>query len=528
MEEPENRALPVTSEILVPDSSATPDGEGVSRIRRIGGGLVWGQVGRVLDIGLSLVFSVLVVRALGPQDFGVYSIAWSIIGTASLLASLGFGESLARFLPEIYHKNKLRAAALVRRLLVERTLVSLLVALAIWLGSKPLSAWTRTPQLQPVIGLVAALILIYGIWDLLSAYYNAALRIRDHVLIRLAGQIISLALALALFVGYGISVWVPLASLLASYLLSSLLFLFNSRHVFLLPVPSLDLTSVRRFGGYVWLTNLATFGLASQVDVLLIAVLLANKDQVGFYTVSVLVATRLYSILTGWSIVLLPASAEAYARDATAGLARSFNTFMKINLMSLVPPFIFLAVWNQPVITGVFHSAFAPAAPLLFIFSLFNLASALAGVNVCHPLLYIADRQRSLLGLRIGAGLLNILLNLWLIPWIGAAGAVISTGVSNLATHLVELVLLRRYAQVSYPVALAVKLLFAGVLAALPRLFLPASGWTSLITGGILFGIIFIIAVYLLRPFSQSDYNTLSTAAPRLSHVLRWFTFSEG
>src|SRR5512142_98552 len=102
------------------------------RARRIGGGLLWSQVGRVFDIGLGLLFSVLVIRLLGPEDYAVYAVAWSIVNVAALLASFGYGEVLTRFLPEFQLRDQGQGVALVRRLMVERLLVSLVVGAGIW------------------------------------------------------------------------------------------------------------------------------------------------------------------------------------------------------------------------------------------------------------------------------------------------------------------------------------------------------------------------------------------------------------
>ena len=184
------------------------------QVRRIGSNLLWGQIGRVIEIGLSLVFSVLVVRALGPHDYATYSVVWSIIGVAALVASFGYGETLSRYLPEL-HVGSGRSATLVRRLLSERALVSLVVALGVWAGSTPIAIWTRTPALRSLIGLVAALIVAQGIWELLAGYFNASLRMRDHAVIRFVSQLVSLGLALGLFLGVGVSVWVPLVAVLS-------------------------------------------------------------------------------------------------------------------------------------------------------------------------------------------------------------------------------------------------------------------------------------------------------------------------
>lgn len=504
--------------------SAPVDTGEVSHARRIGGSLVWGQIGRVLEIGLGLLFSVLVVRFLGPQDYAVYAVVWSIVNVAALSVSLGYSEILTRYLPAPNLSDGGAAAALVRRLLQERVLVSLVIALGIWAGAQPLADWTHTPALQQLIGLTLALVVAQGLWELLIAYYTALLRMRDHAVVRMIGQIIGLGLALGLFVRVGAKVWVPLVAQLVSYLVSSALYVLGARHALALSGRASVPSAARRFGGYVWLTNLATFGLANQIDVLLIAALISDSTQISFYNVAALVLSRLYALLMGWSAIVMPAAAEAHSRDGARGMAQSFSLYMKVNLAVILPPLSFVIAWGEPLITAFFGEAFAPSSIFLRIFAAFGLVSALLGANICHPLLYVADRQRALLWLRLTAGALNIVLDVLLIPALGAAGAVIGTSVSNLVTHLIEFVIARRVIGGAYPAVVAIKVLSASLLAILPALFLPGTGWISLIIGGFLFGMIFFVIIRRMRLISPGDYATLENAVPRLRPVLRWFS----
>lgn len=514
----------MAAEELLPPAPADRSMSDASQGRRIGSGLIWSQVGRVFDIGLGLAFSVLVVRTLGPQAYGAYAVVWSVINVAALVASAGYSEVLTRYLPELNLRDRSAGAALARRLLQERVVISLIVALVVWVLSAPLAIWTHTPSLVQFTILMGALLLAQGVWEFLAAYYAANLRMRGQAAVRLTGQITGLAIALVWFAISGIAIWVPLIAMLGNYLVCIGLYLVGMRESLVLPGKPAALHAIRRFGGYVWLTNLATFGLASQVDVLLIATLLADATQVSYYNVAAVILARLYTVLMGWTGILMPAAAEVRAQSGKRGLARIFGLFMKVNLALVVPTFVFLIAWGQALIVTLFGSAFALSGALLVIFGLFNLASALVGANVCHPLLYVADRQRALLGIRIFAGSLNIVLDVLLIPHLGAAGAVIGTSISNLVTHATEFWLLYGAARFSYPVAMAAKVFGASLLAVLPALLIPGTGWINLILGAVLFAGIFGAMIWWLRPLTPGDQADLALTFPRFEPVLRWLT----
>lgn len=497
--------------------------EEVSRARHIGSSLLWSQMGRVADIALGLVFSILVVRVLGPQEYAVYAVVWAVASVAALIASLGYGEALTRYVPTLRAHSEPDASALTRRLLGERVLISLLIAVALWMALVPLVALTRTPALYQLIGFVSAIVVTQGVLELFVAYYTATLRMRDYAAVRIVGQTISLGLALVLFLGVGNHVWVPLAAMLVGSVVSGVFYLWGAPQILTARAGAADLSAARRFGGYVWLTNLATWGLTSQVDVLLLAALLSDSTQISYYNVAMLLLGRLYAVLTGWTTVLMPATVDAYARAGNAGLARSFDMYMKVNLIMLLPPFVFVVGWASLLVTTLFGEAFAPATTLVIALAIFNLASIIAGANVCHPLLYVANRQRVLFWLRLIAGVLNIALDIVLIPPLGAAGAVLATSVSNLSTHLIEFVMLRRWVGAPYPVWFAVKLLGVSLLAILPAFILPDVGWIVLAIGGVLFAVIFFGVLGRVGLFSPQEYAIVSEVAPRLRTVLNWF-----
>ncbi len=494
-----------------------------NRAQRIGGGLLWSQIARVLDVALSFVIALVIVRALGPEEYAVYTVAWVVIGIGLVISSLGYGEALTRYVPAYQQTSPERALALTRRLGLERVTLATLVGLMIWVLSASLSDWLHTSAIVHLGGWLAALIIAQATLEPLVAYLTAILRLEDYAKVRFLAQGLYLVCLLGLFLVRGVHVWIPLCVSLLTLLLSIALYLSRMPRLLTVAAAQIDLQAPRRFGFYVWLTNLATFGLASQIDVLLIAALLTDHTQLSFYNLAVLLLARLYAVMTGWTAVLIPVAAEAYARNGKLGLEHTFDAYMKLNLAILLPTLVLVAVFANPIVVLLFGENFAPTSTLLFALTLFNLGSTLVGANICHPLLYVADQQRTLFGLRLGAGFLNIVLDLVLIPIWGALGAVVATGTSNLLTHLIELVLLRRQVTRHYPISTAFKLLVACALAIIPAIVLGKASWLALMLGSTLFTVIFVGVIRYARLLSSNDYALLTQALPRMQPILDWF-----
>jgi O-antigen/teichoic acid export membrane protein len=505
------------------DSQSSPTAS-IERSKRLGSGLLWGQAGRVLDIGLATVFSLLVIRALGPAQYAIWAVAWSIIGTVTLLTSLGYTEMLQRFVPAMASIDRERAHGFARTLLVERVIISLLAAFVVVIARAPIVAWMKVSGLAGAIWISAGLLALQGVCDLLSGYYSASLRMRAHTIVRVSGHALAIVTTVVLFAATGVHTWVPLVAMAASLVLSLVLYLRGATAVLRAPSRVERYGQQRKYGAVVWLSSVATYGLSNHLGVLMIASLLADAVQTSYYNVVAVFLSRLQSTLTGWSVVIIPHAAEVRARGGLGALAPAYGAFTRLSVMTLTPAFVFAAVWAAPVIGSVLGTEYLPAANLLTLSASFGIASSLLGAHVRLPLLYVADRQRALLGLRIGAGLLNIAANALLIPRYGATGAVLSSGISNVATHLAEFGLFHRTVSSRYPVVFVVRIAASCALAAGVSRLVTWPGLGGLLAGLAVFMVVLVLCLVVQRPLASAEYDAFVQVVPKSRGILRWFT----
>jgi len=57
-----------------------------------------------------IMATILLVRALSENDYGIYNLLYSIIGLIGTIASLGIGNTLQRYIPEYYQKGEFKVA----------------------------------------------------------------------------------------------------------------------------------------------------------------------------------------------------------------------------------------------------------------------------------------------------------------------------------------------------------------------------------------------------------------------------------
>ena len=115
---------------------------------------------------ISFGATVLLVRTLSQEAFGIYSILYAVIPMLNLVGSFGLQEVLQRFLPEYYAKNEFKLARkLVFRVFILRTIVSILVISAIFMYWDVLSGLIKIQDYKNYFAIFCVCIIAYQQWE---------------------------------------------------------------------------------------------------------------------------------------------------------------------------------------------------------------------------------------------------------------------------------------------------------------------------------------------------------------------------
>jgi O-antigen/teichoic acid export membrane protein len=152
--------------------------------------------------------------------------------------------------------------------------------------------------------------------------------------------------------------------------------------------------------------------------------LLTNKAEVGQYAA----AAKLPAVLSGfiqiWVSAIYPHASKLFTHDPDA-LRRQLGGFTSLSIVTALPLAAGSAIVSTGVMTGLFGSAYAPAGPP---FAILMTASAIVVVAINYTSLAMAaDHERTFVISVTVASIVNILLNLVLIPFWGPIGAAIAT-----------------------------------------------------------------------------------------------------
>jgi len=166
--------------------------------------------------------------------------------------------------------------------------------------------------------------------------------------------------------------------------------------------------------------------------------LLTGKTEVGQYAAAAKLPTVLSGFIGIWVSAVYPHASKLFRSDPDR-LRRQLGIFTSLSIVVALPLAAGSAIVGTSVMTGLFGPAYRPAGPP---FAILIVASAVVVVSINYTSLAMAVDQERTFALAVTvASIVNILMNLLLIPAYGPIGAAISTVA---AESLVFLICARR------------------------------------------------------------------------------------
>ncbi len=402
--------------------------------------------GKILGRGAQLGSQILLGRFLGPFQFGLFTLGWTVVRLLQTVAPLGLHNGVISFGVPLYRgreRSRLRShvsVALWTSLLFSGLLAALLFAGSGWLAQNVF----HEPQVERVLRWFAVAIPFASLLRVAAAATRITKRMGYSTLSEELGQPVVqlLLIGLVLLAGWGILGAVgasvvsfgaaALAAVVAVYVLFGRLPLRTgtgqaaARQMILFSVP----------------TALAgTLGMLNQwIDRLLLGGL-RPASELGVYQAASQLAMLFPIILSGLATVFIPVIAETFQQRDFTTMRTTFIISTKWGLYLSLPLFLLMVTRPERILTSLFGPDYGSAAGPLVVLAVgqfVNLATGAVGF-----VLIMTRRERVWLVLSAVALAGNVLLNLTWIPRWGALGAATATAVANTVLYVAALVCVR-------------------------------------------------------------------------------------
>ncbi len=482
--------------------------------------MFWNFAGKTFLLAVRFAESVILVRLLGGESYGLYGSLINLEAITVMVISLGLENAISRFAPQLAAEGDTgKLASLLRKIFGLRAILLLPAGAALIAGGNLISSTFFAGLLPPgFLTAVFILVVIVSFHSLFRTFLDSFFHVRY----------ISLVDALtqgAYIIGAAGAVWygLGLRGVFSALILSqgaAAIALFMKFGFTLEAMPAGGGTSAvagRRVIGYSWslyLFGILLYVLGKGLDVLLIGALVGDLTQVAWY----LIAFNLAYYSLGVMDVAVSANfivaliVEAHTAGNVPLLRKIFTGLFEFIYVYALPVAAGGLLLAPSIVRFVYGPENAGAAPLMVVFIIAMTFGKLSSIT--SYFLVVLDREKTLVRARGLFGLVNLGGALWLIPLWGAFGAVVATSavivcIAGFEAWLVGRVLAPRYNPVFLVKTLGATLLMSAVVG------IPSVVWDApaalkvpvLVTVG---AVVYLWGVRRLQPFSPEVTDILA------------------
>lgn len=384
-------------------------------IRKIAANTGWLFADRILRMGVGFVVWIWVANYLGPSDFGLLNYALALVTLLSPLTTLGLDNLIVKDIVE-NKENKDVSIGTAFFMRIAGSIVVFAASMVIVLFLRPgdtVMFW--------MVAIIAFTTFIQT-FDVIDYWFQSLVRSKYTVIARNIAFLIAAGLRV-----YLISIkapvvafaWMTLVEALISAVGVIFFYHYTENNIFHWRVKLAKVKGLIKNSLLITVSSTAVL-LYMKIDILLLGEM-STEASVGIYSAAAKVSEVFYFVATIMSSSVFPiiiSESEIYYDR----LKKMFDLMTFIAYLIILPLFFF-----APLVIGAFGSKYASASPVL---SVHVWATMFVFLGVAQSSWYIKEGTKGLvmqLRRTILGAVINIVLNIFLIPAYDSYGAAIST-----------------------------------------------------------------------------------------------------
>jgi len=443
----------------------------------------------------------IVIRMIGPSQYGLYLLAWAIIMFASIFASAGFPAGLIKFVAQFYGVgDKARVKGIILFTQQIAATLSFFLILFLYFSAGLLETWVfKKPGFSSALRqlsislpfITCTLLLLASIQGLQIIKY----RIYVEKLLQPAGFLLLVILFLTL--GYNLEglIWAKVISTFIGFI-TALYFLnrifplwknkiravYEKRQIIVFSLPLI----LAVFLNYIVLYT----------DVIMLGYF-KSTQEVGIYGVIARIVPLIILPLTSFEIIFSPMVADFYNKGELIHLENLHKLITKWICTFSLPIFWLILLFAKPLLNLLFGPLFIKAQIPLIILAIGLLSRSLVGISG-YIILMTGHQNISLMN-NILLFVLNTSLNYILIPPYGIYGAAVATSFSYCLINNLEMIEILHLLRIHPYSTHFFKPLLAGLLSfiiLLPFVWYLNANWHEF--GTVLIGTFFFAGAYII------------------------------
>ena len=471
---------------------------------------------------LKPIRSVILGRFLGPALYGLLSIPVSYVQLVVIFSNIGFNTAIVKLIPEYLQKGRKDMAAMIYNAAVFLTLTLsafwciLLIVFAPWIAENI----AHQPDAAGPIRIYALIVPFLALNAFYAVAYLAVQRGKLRAGITLVHGLLNIALPIAAIL-WRRDVVTVIAGFLTAEVIGALLFTiyFHRKAIRHWTSGSGPLArGIREVFGFGFLFFFANLGwnLINTVDRIMVKYYLP-AEQLGFYAMAAIVITALSIISATAGTALIPSLTATRVSGDMETFRRQIRSTARITLMALVP--IVMMIWSLAGDTfAILLPKFLPSAGIVKILVFVGIADIFCRTAWASLAAYGKGGLSA--SAYLSAAILNIALNMTLIPRMGIAGAAVATLVTFIVLAAILQTMMWSISRTRIsPLSVIHPVLLASVYPLLSLATGSLSSWARVVIVLVVGSAVYKLLAALTGLIRKSDLETAAAALQQRSHV---------
>lgn len=391
----------------------------------------------VAGIGIALLTQVVLARELGAASYGYYSYVMTVITFLVFPAKLGFDTSIVRYLASYQAKG---AWGEVKGLLRRANQLSLSVSLFIMLAGSTIIYWWFPKMQNELYFTFIAGMLVIPFMSLTTLRQSTLLALKEVTYAQLPEKVMRPLLSIALLYAYnyafpvhagaGEAMLFFAASMLVSYLFGAWV-LYRKLVPFTKSVKAQYHTKQWTSVSVSLMINAGMYLILGQLSVVMIGIIHGTYES-GIFSAAIRIATMVSFAITSINMIAAPLISEQYSKQDLKKLQHICTLSARSGFAFAIVIFAVLLFGSEQIL-GLFGQEFKAGSLALIVLSISHLAHAFCGQ--CGTVMNMTGQQKTSTKILIVSTIMNIVLNLILIPSLGMVGAAVANLISAICCY---------------------------------------------------------------------------------------------
>lgn len=402
--------------------------EGRHNLQKILGNTGWLFFDKILRMGVGLIVGVWVARYLGPEQFGAFNFAIAFVALFGAFASLGLDGIVVRdIVREPERKYEILSSAFILKLC--GGCVAFLLSFAAIFIMRPAESQTHW-----LVGIIAAG-MIFQAFDAIDLWFQSQVKSKYTVIAKNSAFVIFALVRVLLILSKSpltAFAWAALAEIITG---AAGLAFFYLRSQSLVSLWCPKIVTARRLVKESWpliLSGLAVM-IYMRIDQIMLGQMMGNKE-VGLYSAALRLSEIWYFIPMAIVSSVMPSLTQARLESKEKfflRLQQLFNNLVRIAYVIAIP-MTFISTF---LVTSLYGHDYSKAGLILAI-HIWSAVFVFLGVGMSPWTLNEGMIKYSLIQ-TVGGAIVNICLNIYLIPRYGATGAATATLISQMLASFI-------------------------------------------------------------------------------------------